>query len=247
MSDGRATSFGAEAASYEAGRPDYPFDTVAWMLEPLAAGARRVADVGAGTGKLTRVLAAAPGAEVVAVDPDAEMLRTLRENVPGIPTFVGTAEALPLPDASLDAVVLGQAWHWVDPVAASAEIGRVLRPGGALGLVWNLRDDREPWVRRLTDIMHTSPAEGMFDGDGPRVAGPFAQLESKVWEWVRPMTRAQVHLMAASRSYFITAPAEVKEQIRADMDALFDELGLDGDGTIGLPYMTRAFRAVRRA
>ena len=149
MSDARATSFGGQAASYEAGRPDYPFDAVAWMLEPLPHGSRRVADVGAGTGKLTRVLVEAPDAEVVAIDPDAAMLAVLRQNVPGVPTFAGTAEALPLPDASVDAVVLGQAWHWVDPVAASAEAGRAVRRGGVLGLVWNLRDDREEWETNI--------------------------------------------------------------------------------------------------
>src|SRR6218665_193187 len=158
MTGEMATSFGAEAGHYEAGRPEYPFEAVAWMLEPMPAGSRRIVDVGAGTGKLTRVLAAAPDAEIVAVDPDASMLAALRKAVPGVPTFSGTAESLPLPDAGVDAVVLGQAWHWVDPVAASAEIGRVTRSGGVLGLIWNLRDERADWVRRLTEIMHGSNA-----------------------------------------------------------------------------------------
>ncbi|GAB3601126.1 class I SAM-dependent methyltransferase [Microbacterium tumbae] len=245
MSDARATSFGTEAASYEAGRPDYPFDAVAWMLEPLSHGAHRVADVGAGTGKLTRVLAKAPDAEVVAIDPDPAMLQTLRENVPGVPTYVGAAEALPLPDSSVDAVVLGQAWHWVEPVAGSAEVGRVVRPGGVLGLVWNLRDDRSEWVQRLTEIMRTSPASGMFEGDGPQVAAPFGALEAAEWEWSRPMTREQLHLMAESRSYVITAPTEERVRIRRELDALLDDLGLADGGTLDLPYVTRAFRAVR--
>src|SRR4051794_3271993 len=102
MSDAKATSFGAAADDYEAARPDYPFEAVAWMLDRLPDGARRIADVGAGTGKLTRVLAQAPDAQVVAIDPDPVMLAKLRETVPGVPTFVGTAEQLPLPDASLD-------------------------------------------------------------------------------------------------------------------------------------------------
>jgi ubiquinone/menaquinone biosynthesis C-methylase UbiE len=101
----------------------------------------RVADVGAGTGKLTRVVAGL-GAEVVAIDPDAAMLAELAARVPDVPTFVGTGERIPLTDASADAVVFGQAWHWVDPDAASAEVGRVLRPGGVLGLIWNVRDER---------------------------------------------------------------------------------------------------------
>lgn len=247
MSDARATSFGAEADTYEAARPDYPFEAVAWMLENLAPGARRVADVGAGTGKLTRVLAEAPDAEVVAIDPDPAMLAKLRATVPGVPTFVGTAEHLPLPDASLDALVLGQAWHWVDPVAGSAEVGRVIRPGGTLGLIWNSRDNRVDWVRRLTEIMHASAAEELLDGEGPTVAVPFGALESQRWEWVRPMMRAQLHRMADSRSHLIMASDEVRREIHAGMDELFDELGVGAEGTIDLPYVTRAFRVTRPA
>lgn len=246
MSDARATSFGAAADSYEAARPDYPFEAVAWMLEGLPHGSRRVADVGAGTGKLTRVLIEGPDAEVVAIDPDPDMLAKLRETVPGVPTFVGTAESLPLPDASLDAVVLGQAWHWVDPEAASAEIGRVLRPGGTLGLIWNVRDSRVEWVHRLTQIMRTSAAEELIEWEGPTVGAPFGELRSERWEWVRQMTRAQIHRMAESRSYLITASEQERASIHEGMDALFDELGVHGDTHIELPYVTHAFRALRR-
>ncbi|MGM7697526.1 class I SAM-dependent methyltransferase [Microbacterium sp. A84] len=245
MSDAKATSFGAAADDYEAARPDYPFEAVAWMLAQLPDGARRIADVGAGTGKLTRVLAQAPDAQVVAIDPDPVMLAKLRETVPGVSTFTGTAEELPLSDASLDAVVLGQAWHWVDPVGASAEIGRVMRPGGTLGLIWNTRDSRTGWVRRLTAIMHASVAEVLLDTTGPAVAAPFGRLEAKEWEWVRPMTRTQLHRMADSRSHLITASVPDRRRIHDDMDALFDELGLTWEQTIELPYVTRAFRAVR--
>ena len=249
MSDARATSFGAAADNYEAARPDYPFDAVAWMLERLPQGSRRIADVGAGTGKLTRVLAEAPDAEVVAIDPDPAMLAKLRESVPGVPTFAGTAERLPLPDAALDAVVLGQAWHWVDPVPASVEIGRVVRSGGVLGLIWNIRDEREAWVRRLTEVMHSSPAENMVNGpdsQGPQITEPFRQIETDRWEWKRAMNRTQLHQMASSRSYLITASAEERAGIARAMDELFDELGLGHAGaTIDLPYVTTAYRAVR--
>ncbi|UWF78085.1 MULTISPECIES: class I SAM-dependent methyltransferase [Microbacterium] len=246
MSSERATSFGAAASSYETGRPEYPADAVAWMLAELPAGSRRIADVGAGTGKLTRALRAVlDDAEVVAIDPDAAMLAVLQDVAPGIPTFLGTAESLPLPDASVDAVVLGQAWHWVEPEAASREIGRVVRPGGTLGLIWNVRDERVDWVRRLTGIMHGSPAEEMIAGDGPTVAAPFAAPESRTWEWRRPITRPRLHDMAGSRSYVITASDAEKQRIRRDMDALFDDLGLRDGQTIELPYLTKAFRARR--
>ncbi|MGM1017587.1 MAG: class I SAM-dependent methyltransferase [Actinomycetota bacterium] len=243
----RATSFGTEAGNYEAGRPEYPFDAVAWMLEQMPAGSHRIADVGAGTGKLTRVLDQAPGAEVVAVDPDPGMLAALRDAVPGIPTFRGSAERMPLPDASVDAAVLGQAWHWVEPVAASAELGRVVRSGGVLGLIWNIRDERTEWVRRLTEIMHSSPAENMVNGpgtSGPIIAAPFGEIEAERWEWIRPMTRKQMRQMVLSRSYLIAAPDEERAEILRRIDQLVDELGI-ADGTIDLPYVTHAFRSVR--
>src|SRR5687768_1912363 len=183
-------SFGSAAGTYEAGRPDYPIQAVDWMLQPVVGGERsiRVADVGAGTGKLTRA-AVELGAEVVAVDPDPKMLAVLREHVHGVPTFVGSAEKLPLPDASVDAVLLGQAWHWVEPGAGSAEVGRVLRSGGVLGLVWNIRDESVPWVARLTDIMHGSSAEQALAGGDPPLAAPFAHVERAEWRWMRPMNR----------------------------------------------------------
>ena len=182
--DEMATSFGAAAGAYDEGRPDYPAEAVAWLLEP--AGPRpRVADIGAGTGKLTKVVATL-GADVIAVDPDAAMLARLRDVLPGVQTLIGAAETLILPDESLDAAVLGQAWHWVDPVAGSAEIGRVLRPGGVLGLIWNIRDESVPWVARLTAIMKGSHAEQLLAGDGPVVASPFGPLETRTWRWQRP-------------------------------------------------------------
>ncbi|MFD5215623.1 class I SAM-dependent methyltransferase [Microbacterium sp. NPDC058345] len=246
MTDDRATSFGSQASAYEAGRPEYPAEAVAWMLERLPSGSRRIADVGAGTGKLSRAVLATGPAEVVAIDPDARMLTALAGTMPAVPTFVGTAESLPLPSSSVDAVVMGQAWHWVDPPAASAEIGRVVRPGGTLGLIWNIRDEREEWVRALTAIMHSSPAENMVNGPtGPRIEAPFERVQRRSWEWARPMSRAQLHTMAFSRSYLISAPEEERAQIARDMDSLFDEIGLD-DGTIDLPYVTTAYRAIRR-
>ena len=135
------------------------------MLHPVASHERRlrVADVGAGTGKLTRAVAAT-GAEVVAIDPDPAMLATLRDAVPGVPTFLGTAEALPLPDAGLDAIVLGQAWHWVEPVAGSREVGRALRSGGVLGLIWNVRDE----ARAVGAPPHRDHARQPRGGDARR-------------------------------------------------------------------------------
>lgn len=242
-----STSFGKMAAAYEVGRPGYPLAAVEWMLEPaVTPGNRtRVADVGAGTGKLTRTILAA-GADVVAIDPDAEMLAALSAELPGVPALTGTAEALPVPDGSLDAVLLGQAWHWVEPAKGSAEIARVLRPGGVLGLVWNIRDDRQRWVAAMTAIMHESNAEVMMAEGGPVVAAPFAGIEERRFEWSRPMTADRLLAMARSRSYLITAAETQRARIEGELLDLFGELpALADGGTIELPYVTHAFRALR--
>ncbi|MFJ6651983.1 class I SAM-dependent methyltransferase [Microbacterium sp. NPDC091313] len=241
-----STSFGAHAGVYEAGRPDYPADAVAWLLEPARrpGHALRVADVGAGTGKLTRV-ARELGAEAVAIDPDAEMLAALRDAVPGVPTFLGRAEELPLPDAAVDALLYGQAWHWVDVPDASAEAGRVLRRGGVLALVWNIRDESVPWVRALTAAMRGSNAEELLAGAGPQVAAPFLGLERRTWSWSRAITRAGLLAMARSRSYVITAGADERARVEAALAALLDDIGAVGDTEVDLPYVTHAFRSIR--
>jgi SAM-dependent methyltransferase len=129
----RALSFGSVAAEYAALRPGYPADAVAFLVGD---GGRRVLDVGAGTGLLTEVVLGA-GHDVTAVDPSPEMLAELVARLPAVTAAVGSAEALPVDDASVDAVVAGQAAHWFDPAPAAREIRRVLRPGGVLGLIWN--------------------------------------------------------------------------------------------------------------
>lgn len=240
-----STSFGQAAAVYEAGRPGYPPDAVAWTLEQVErTAAPRVADVGAGTGKLTRTLRDL-GAETVAIDPDSAMLATLHAALPDVPTFVGTAEALPLPDASVDAVVLGQAWHWVDPTAGSREVARVLRPGGVLGLIWNIRDETVPWVARLTAAMRGSHAEMLLAAGDPRVGPPFKGLEERRWSWERPVTRETLTAMVRSRSYVITADAPERARIEREISELFDEIGAVGDAEVSLPYVTRAYRTAR--
>jgi SAM-dependent methyltransferase len=243
-----STSFGAAASAYESGRPEYPREAVEWLLAPARREARalRVADVGAGTGKLTRTILEV-GADVVAVDPDAQMLAALRANVHGVPTFAGSAERMPLPDASVDAVLLGQAWHWVDPEPAAAEVGRVLRPGGVLGLVWNIRDESDPFARSLTAVMHASAAERLIAEGGPVVGEPFGELERRTWSWVRTMARAELLDMVASRSYVITAAPADRERILGEVGSLFEAACRVEDGVevVDLPYRTEAFRGIR--
>lgn len=233
-----AVSFGRAAATYDAARPEYPAEAVQWLLDGVGG---RVADVGAGTGKLTRALVAA-GAEVVAVDPDLQMLQTLSDSLPAVPTFVGTAESLPLPDSALDLVVLAQAWHWVDPVTASAEVARVLRPGGTLGLVWNVRDERSPVVQQLVAVMKPSPAEQLISDNGPTIAAPFTEVTTQSWDWVRTLMPDRLRDLMRSRSQYLSADAAGRELADVALDGLLAEWG---DGPIELPYRTVAFRAVR--
>jgi len=243
----KSRSFGQAASAYESGRPGYPAAAVSWLLENVHEPGRalRVADVGAGTGKLTRTVVGL-GADVVAVDPDADMLATLRESVRGVPTFVGTAESLPLPDSGLDAVVMGQAWHWVDVESASREIGRVLRSGGELGLVWNIRDDGVDWVRRLTEAMGGSNAEVLLATTGPRIAEPFGELEHREWRWERTITLPQLRDLVVSRSDIITASPEKRAGIDAAVDGVVASIPeLADGGSVALPYVTHAFRARR--
>jgi SAM-dependent methyltransferase len=144
-----ASSFGAAAAAYAEHRPDYARDAVSWALR--AAPGPRVLDLGAGTGKLTATLVEL-GADVVAVEPDAAMLAELRRALPGVTSLPGRAEAIPLPDASVDAVVAGNAMHWFDMDLAGPELARVLVPGGVLAGLWNVLDDRVDWIAALARV-----------------------------------------------------------------------------------------------
>ncbi|HMD12433.1 MAG TPA: class I SAM-dependent methyltransferase, partial [Marmoricola sp.] len=130
---GERLSFGDAADRYDRARPSYPPEGVAWLVGTKPA---RVLELGAGTGKLTEALVELDR-DVIAVDPIEEMLEELEVAVPGVPRILGTAEDIPIQDASVDAVVVGQAWHWFQRARAVAEIARVLRPGGVLGLAWN--------------------------------------------------------------------------------------------------------------
>ena len=142
----RRVSFASQAEAYAVGRPSYPVEALRWVVPD---GATRVLDVGAGTGRLTEGLLAL-GLEVVAVEPLAEMRAFIS---PDAQVLAGSAEHLPVDDATVDAVFAGQAFHWFDGPRAVAEISRVLRPGGRVGLLWNLLDDEDPWTSSLADLL----------------------------------------------------------------------------------------------
>lgn len=232
--------FGEAAAAYERGRPEYPAAAVEWLL---ADQPRTVIDLGAGTGKLTRALVGR-AEHVVAVEPDAGMRRVLADLLPGTSLIAGTGEDIPLRDGYADAVVAGQSWHWVDPVAASAEVARVLRPGGMLGLVWNDRDEDDPWIAGLSVILEefgTSPDAGYE----PRVEAPFGPLETFEVAWVNDMTREAVIDMVTSRSYVIALPLPVRAALVARVTA-HALAALDSvTGRVPVRYVTRGYRTVR--
>ena len=146
---GPYTAFADVADAYERARPVYPEDAVRWLAGD---DTRDVVDLGAGTGKLTRALVAF-GHRVTAVEPLPEMLEQILTSAPGAFALLGSAEIIPLPDASADVVTCAQSFHWFEHAVALPEIARVLRPGGRLALVWNSRDDRDPWMSRLSAII----------------------------------------------------------------------------------------------
>ena len=237
----RSLSFGPQAAAYERGRPSYPPEAIDWML---ATGAGSpvcdVLDLGAGTGKLTTRLVER-GLNVVAVDPIAEMLDVLRSTLPDTPALLGTAEQIPLPDNSVDAVLVAQAWHWFDPERASAEVARVLRPGGRLGLVWNTRDERLGWIREFGRIVGP---ERDITGTKVDLPSRFTDVESHHVEWTNYLTPQALIDYVASRSYCITSPDEVRTRTLGQVrELLATHPALTNSEGIAVPYITVCVRA----
>ena len=233
----QSLSFGEEAAAYERGRPSYPPEAIDWLLQT---GARDVLDLGAGTGKLT-VRLVERGLDVIAVDPLPEMLEVLSRSLPDTPALLGSAEDIPLPDDSVDSVLVAQAWHWFDTTRAIGEVTRVLRPGGRLGLVWNTRDERLGWVKDLGRIV--GQEEDPFNRQ-ITLPAPFTDVERHQVEWTSYLTPQALIDLVASRSYCITSPAAVRsktlDQVR---DLLHTHPALVNATGLALPYITIGVRA----
>lgn len=233
----RASSFGAAADTYQRGRPGYPQSVVEWLVPRRA---RTVLDLGAGTGKLTRSLVEA-GLKVTAVEPSQGMREQLTAAVPGAVVLAGSAEKIPLPDASVDAVVVAHAWHWFDAALAVPEVARVLVPGGTLSLVWNLRDETEPWMAALGAVMHRHAAQA--SDTNTEIGPPFGPPERMEVRWRQPVTRQGILDMVASRSYVITMPDEEREQLLGEVaELLSGHPSLSGREEIEMPYVSRCTR-----
>lgn len=237
----RSLSFGSQAAAYERGRPSYPPEAVDWLLAPTDIWvARDVLDLGAGTGKLTTRLVER-GLTVIAVDPIAEMLEMLRTALPDTPALLGSAEQIPLPDNAVDAVLVAQAWHWFDQERAVAEIARVLRPGGRLGVLWNTRDERSGWVKDFGRIVGLEHDRDNATVDLPE---PFIDIATHQVEWTNYITPQALIDYVASRSYCITSPAEVRTRTLDEVrELLVSHPSLVNATGLAMPYITVCVRA----
>ena len=248
--------FDRAAARYERGRPDYPPAAVAALARALHLGpATTVVELGSGTGKFTRALAPV-GAARVAVEPIEGMRRVFRQVVPDVPVIPGTAEAIPLPAGFADAVVAAQAFHWFRPRPTLREVARVLRPGGGVGLVWNLRDESVRWSHRLTEILD---AYG-YARAVPRARGherwrpvfeapdsPFGPLHRRTFSFVQRAPRATFVDRVLSVSVVAGLPAGEQRRVAARVREVLDRDPLTrGRAVLAMPYRTDVFWAYRK-
>ncbi len=242
-----AKGFSAGADAYERGRPDYSRDAVAALVHELRIGpGKRVLDLAAGTGKLTRQLVDT-GAELIAVEPVAEMRAKLVAALPGVEAIDGTAERIPLPNHSVDAVVVGQAFHWFDGVRAVSEIRRVLRPTGALGMIWQSRDPNRPWLERLEEIIdRASEGNPRFRTEEWREAfgrvALFKEIEHATFGHIQRGDQEIIIDRVASISYVAVLPDDRRAPILA---AVRELLANDPDtaraSVVELPYVAHVY------
>jgi SAM-dependent methyltransferase len=236
---GPYTAFASVADAYERSRPGYPEDAVRWLAgdEP-----RDVLDLAAGTGKLTRSLAAI-GYRVVAVEPLDAMREQLVAAVPAVPALAGSAEEIPLSDASVDVVTCAQAFHWFDAARALPEIARVLRPGGRLGLVWNSRDDGDAWTARLSAVIgnETVDDEDLGPLEESELFGPVSRAR---FAFAQQLDRDGLLDLVVSRSYCAKLTPDERRPILDAVARLYDE-SATGNG-VRLAYVTVCFAAERK-
>jgi SAM-dependent methyltransferase len=243
----RAQSFGSIAPDYDRLRPSPAPEALDWLVP---AGAAVAVDVAAGTGLFTRPLVARVP-RVIAVEPDPKMRAVLSARSPGVEVLAGTGEAIPLPDASADALFVSSAWHWLDPERAVPEIARVLRDGGRLGVLWTSRDRDVDWVRDLDRLPQQAPPDPAVEAARrlrrePQVGagGLFEHADRRSFPFLRPMAVEDVVEMAGTYSGVITASPEDRAAVLAQVRRAVEEHfpGLD---VADLPMRTWCWRADR--
>jgi SAM-dependent methyltransferase len=242
-----ARGFDTAAEAYERGRPEYPAAAIAHLVRTLGIGpGRRVVELGAGTGKLTRALRPY-GATLMPVEPSPGMRAVFRRELPGLRVRVGTAEAIPVPTGSADAVVAGQAFHWFRPGPTVRELRRVLRPGGGLGLLWNQRDESVRWMAEFGRILHRhrggfpdqdrTPWRRTIDG-----RNGFARLARTRYRSRQRIRPAALVDRAVSVSFIAAQPPAVRSEVADEVRTLLrTNPATRGRRTIDLPYRTDLF------
>ena len=262
----RAVSFGTVAAHYERYRPGPPIEAVDWLL-PLRV--RRVVDLGAGTGALTRLLIDKAD-EVVAVEPDDRMRAVLTEELPGARAVVGRGESMPLPDGCADAVLASSSWHWMDLVPTLREVSRILVSGGILGVLWSGPDPEGPFLVQARELLAgrsggvgpgpVDPDGGSGDvtslilGDALRPASSlqippdtgFDPPQHEVFRWDVALNADDMIGLLGTLSWIITMPEETRRRVIAEARRLLGEfLGVEGELTVDVSFRADAWRSRR--
>jgi SAM-dependent methyltransferase len=245
----RRLTFGAHADAYERARPEWPKEAARWLVPE---GAELVVELGAGTGKLTRAVAAL-GVRVVAVEPDPRMLAVLRGL--GLEGVEGSAEAIPFGDGVADAVVAGSSLHWFELELALPEIHRVLRPGGRFGFGWNHRDDRHPAIARMGEAVYAAqartPGPRWWSRDWPAeltASGLFQDIEQALFDHVHEFPREALRDHLMSYSGVAALPDDERRRTLASVAAVLDsDESVNGDRTLRLPFVVSAYRSTRAA
>jgi len=235
-----ARSFEGVADLYERARPEYPPEAIAWLVERLELRAgRTVLDLGAGTGKLTRALVPT-GAEVIAVEPGEAMLAELRHAVPGVRALLGGAEQIPLGDASVDAVTVGQAFHWFRFDEALPQLHRVLRRGGGVALLWNNRDQSDRLQREISELIWPLAGGRAAAYDSSRhlaESALFGPLEEREFRFAQQLDADGLAGRVLSISFVAAAPATT----RAELERRVREFVAERGGAVSFPYLTSVY------